>query len=161
MSEFTRFSGIMSTEYAHDESAIMSRDIWRVTKGFRYYIGELGSKKWVNVPAGYLTDGASVPQALWSIVPPWGAYGQATVVHDILCEYLSITVEGLPVAISRKEADRILGEAMKVLKVPDGLMAKIILAVNLYREFSGINRAVWHRDKAALEAAWFSKQQFT
>lgn len=161
MSEFTNFTAIMSTEYAHDESAILGRDIWRVTKGFRYYIGELGSNKWVSVPAGYLTDGASVPQILWSIVPPWGAYGQATVVHDILCEYLSITVSGVPVSISRKEADRILGEAMKVLKVPESLMDRINLAVNLYREFSGTNRAVWHREKAALEAAWFARQQLT
>lgn len=161
MSEFTNFSAIMSVEYAHDESAILGRDIWRVTKGFRYYIGDLGSNKWVNVPAGYLTDGASSPKLLWSVVPPWGAYGQAAVVHDILCEYLSITVSGLPQAISRMEADRILREAMMVLKVPKEDMDRINLAVGLYREFSGTNRAVWHREKAALEAAWFTRQQLT
>ena len=38
----------------------------------------------ITVPAGFRTDFASVPRALWSILPPWGKYSPAAVVHDWL-----------------------------------------------------------------------------
>ncbi|MEZ5873888.1 MAG: DUF1353 domain-containing protein [Hyphomicrobiales bacterium] len=42
--------------------------------------------KW-DVPAGYLTDGASVPSALWALYPPFtGAYRSAAVIHDYYCD---------------------------------------------------------------------------
>ena len=37
------------------------------------------------VPAGFITDGASVPRIFWSICPPMsGSFGEAAVVHDFL-----------------------------------------------------------------------------
>ena len=38
----------------------------------------------IKVPAGFITDGASVPRALWWLFPPTGRYFQAAVVHDYL-----------------------------------------------------------------------------
>src|SRR5262245_46141191 len=38
----------------------------------------------VVVPAGFVTDFASTPRALWSVVPPTGRYQLAAVVHDFL-----------------------------------------------------------------------------
>lgn len=44
-------------------------------------------KDW-SAPQGSLVNGASIPQAFWSVVGgPWdGAYRQASVVHDVACE---------------------------------------------------------------------------
>jgi len=43
-------------------------------------------KAW-DVPAGYLTDGASVPAALWVLYPPFtGNYRSAAVIHDYYCD---------------------------------------------------------------------------
>jgi hypothetical protein len=62
----------------------------------------LGPVEWscgavqVVVPAGTMTDGASVPRPLWWFLPPWG--DEATlpaVLHDYLCEQLDL---GCPVA---------------------------------------------------------------
>jgi hypothetical protein len=36
------------------------------------------------IPAGYVTDFASVPQALWSVLPPIGWHNLAALVHDYL-----------------------------------------------------------------------------
>jgi hypothetical protein len=91
---------------------------------------------------------------LWSIFPPWGANGAATAVHDKLCEYLSFTVDGLPVKITREQADDILAEAMEVLDVNKRDQDLINLAVSAYRKIKRIQSPVWHRDKAALEANW-------
>jgi hypothetical protein len=38
----------------------------------------------VVVPVGFVTDFASTPRALWSVVPPTGRYQLAAVVHDFL-----------------------------------------------------------------------------
>jgi hypothetical protein len=154
VSAFTRFSAELSIVYAKEESDILGRDIWRVKEGFRYYVGEENSNTWVDIPRGYLIDGASVPRMLWSIIPPWGAYGAATAVHDKLCEYLSFTVDGLPVKITREQADDILAEAMEVLDVNKRDQDLINLAVSAYRKIKRIQSPVWHKDKAALEANW-------
>ena len=40
-----------------------------------------------DVPAGMITDGASIPRVLWVIYPPFtGLYRQAAVIHDYYCE---------------------------------------------------------------------------
>ena len=39
-----------------------------------------------DVPAGYQTDGASVPAIFWSLYPPFtGKYRAAAVIHDYFC----------------------------------------------------------------------------
>jgi len=35
-----------------------------------------------GVSAGTMTDFASIPRILWPILPPWGRYGWAAVIHD-------------------------------------------------------------------------------
>ena len=154
MSEFTRFSADVMIAYAHQESKILGRNLWRVMKGFKYYVHNETSGQWVDVPRGYLMDGASVPQFLWSVIPPWGSYGAATIVHDILCEYLQLTVEGVPCKITRKQADDILLEAMEVLGVDHYDVIKISGAVNAYRRIKNVTQANWDPKKAALEAKW-------
>ena len=62
----------------------------------------------IKIPKDFLTDFASVPRFLWSILPPWGKYGKAAILHDFL--YYS----GL---FSKKEADLLFLEAMEVLEV--------------------------------------------
>lgn len=154
MSEFTNFSGPAMISYAFDASSVLDTDLYRVMKGFRYYVGEPGSNKWVDVPRGYLTDGASVPRVLWAVIPPWGRYGAATIVHDILCEYLSLTLDGRPCTITREQADNVLFEAMQVLDVSAEQYRLIHTGVANYRRMYGIVKPVWNRRKAQLEADW-------
>jgi hypothetical protein len=75
----------------------------------RPFIVRCKSGRIVEVPAGFQTDFASVPRAFWRLIPPWGPYSPAAVVHD----YLYTT--GL---VSRAEADKIFLELMKRLDVP-------------------------------------------
>lgn len=81
---------------------------WRVLDDFTYEIGDTGSGKLIVVPAGFITDFASVPRGLWNLFPPTGPYGKAALVHDVM--YTTQTG-------SRKEADDIFLEAMGVLQV--------------------------------------------
>lgn len=154
MSSFTRFNGELNTQYDHEASRILGADHWRVTQPFRYYIGKEESGEWVYVPAGYLTDGASVPRIFWNVIPPWGKYGQAAVVHDILCEYLSTTREGMPNRITRARCDAILLEAMTVLGVPACKRQMIYQPVSLFRLVSGVAGPTTTALKRDLESKW-------
>lgn len=61
-----------------------------------------------QVPVGFVTDFASVPRGLWNLIPPWGPYTRAAVLHDY--QYWLGD-------LSRKEADRIFLVAMEGLGV--------------------------------------------
>lgn len=47
---------------------------------------KLDSGENIRVPKGFKTDLASTPSFLWPILPPFGRYSQAAVVHDYLWE---------------------------------------------------------------------------
>lgn len=159
MSDFTRFSAALNTEYAYEESEALGSDFWRVTKEYAFNMGNPNSNMWVTVPAGYLTDGASVPRLFWNIIPPWGRYGAATTVHDVLCEYLTIMVDGKPTAITRSDADNILREAMLVLGVHPATAWTIYTAVAAYRKIFRVKKAKSPKLKRDLEAKWAAEHE--
>lgn len=158
VSEFTRYDNELLISYDAEASGRLGRDHWRVRKGFRYYVGHLGSNMWVDVPAGKLTDGATVPFPFNALIPVWGSYGQAVVVHDALCDTYTVTrvVEGRVVQrpISRKEIDQIFNEAMKVLKVESWRRKLIMAGVTLYRLVKRPRRPERNHTKEKLEAQW-------
>lgn len=114
---FRHFDTALDMHYDVEASKALDKDYWRVLKPFKYYVGNEAMNVWVYVPAGYLTDGATVPRPFWWLIPPWGNYGQAAVVHDILCETLTISFDGKDILISRKRADQIFLHAMEVAGV--------------------------------------------
>lgn len=81
----------------------------------------------IVVPAGFLTDFASTPAALWSRIPPWGVYGPATVLHDFV--YLMHGTGRRD--MTREQADNLLLEAMDVLTVPEPLRSIIYDGVRI------------------------------
>jgi len=63
----------------------------------------------IEVPAGFLTDYASVPRILWNLIPPTGKYTYAAVVHD----YLYAGHNGQHIyKVTRKQADAVFLDAM-------------------------------------------------
>lgn len=80
----------------------------RLLEPFRVRLRELGNRP-LSIPAGFETDFASVPRFFWRVVPPWGRYSPAAVVHD----YLYRTGQ-----VPRDLADRIFLNLMKRLGVP-------------------------------------------
>ena len=77
--------------------------IFELAAPFRY----IGSRGVITVPAGFPTDGASVPRMFWSIFQPFGSYFPAAVVHDYLYSWRSAHLK-----LDRKTADLIFKEAM-------------------------------------------------
>jgi hypothetical protein len=96
---------------------------WVIRRDFGYDIGEEGSGDTIDVPIGFKTDFASVPRILWSLIPRWGKYGNAAVVHDFLYWDQKLT---------RKKCDELFLEAMCVLNVSLPQRKLIYYAVRLF-----------------------------
>lgn len=146
-----KFSKRVTIQYDNLASGLLGKEYWRITNEVKVTLGE---GRHVTIPAGYLSDGASVPKVFWSIIPPWGAYGDAVVLHDLLCEYLSVVENGRIVKISRAECDAYFNDAMKCLKVPTFQRRIIYAGVSTYRVLSGSNKPTTFSRKRKLEAIW-------
>jgi len=81
-------------------------------------MGSEYSKDVILVPYGFITDFASVPSFMWWLIPPWGKYGKAAVVHDYVYQHHAIKQGGVVIlTFDRKMADKVFLEAMDVLGV--------------------------------------------
>jgi len=63
------------TPFGDGEDSLLTQDL-------RYRV--LQTEFVIVVPGGFVTDFASTPRALWSVLPPTGRYQLAAVVHDFL-----------------------------------------------------------------------------
>ncbi|WP_245591415.1 DUF1353 domain-containing protein [Derxia gummosa] len=76
----------------------------------------------IVVPAGFVTDLASIPRVFWSALPPDGAYTFPAIVHDYL-----YWIQKYP----RETADRVLRYGMDDMKVSSDVAAIIYTAVRV------------------------------
>lgn len=106
-------------------------DDWefRLVLPFEFYEGSRENPSAVYcVPAGFVTDLASVPRWMWSFLQPTGRYTKAAILHDWLIKPDS--------GVIRADADRIFYEAMQVLGVHPSLAWLMYRAVRLYSFYS-------------------------
>jgi hypothetical protein len=104
---------------------------------YRYRIGQ--SAETIPVPAGFVTDYASIPISLQWLVPKLGRHNRAAVIHDYL--YWSQTC-------TKAQADNLLMIAMKELGVKKGRRRLIYEAVHLR------GRPAWEANRRELAAGW-------
>ena len=89
---------------------------WRLAEPLIYEVGGRGSGRVILVSKGFKTDGPSIPQILWWILPVWASYSRAGVIHDYLCCRIAAN-NPHPEARTRADADRIFFEALTALNV--------------------------------------------
>lgn len=78
---------------------------WKLTDLFEYK----NLSDWVIVPAGFISDGFSIPKIVTSLIgSPWGKGAKSAIIHDFGYHVQQTT---------RKEADRMFLEGMKILGV--------------------------------------------
>ncbi len=106
-----------------------------LTDDLAYRIGD--THHIVVVPAGFVTDFASVPRAFWVLLPPFGRHQLAAIVHDFLYWDQGCT---------REQADALLRAAMAESAVEPGTRDVIWQAV---RAFGG---TAWTNNASAKEA---------
>lgn len=131
MSEFTEILLV---------SPLADGKTWVIQKEFTYYVGELDSDETVTVPLGFQTDFASVPPVFRWLIPRWGKYGKAAIIHDY-CYWEQ--------RYTRERSDQIFREAMGVLGVARWKMFLMYQAVRLFGWWAW--RANQKRRQAELE----------
>lgn len=87
----------------------------------------------VKVPAGFVTDLASIPRIFWSLLPTDGQYTFPAIVHDFL--YWEQKT-------SREAADNIFRLGMEDFKVASGTISAIFAAVRIG------GQSAWERNAA-------------
>ncbi|WP_106478024.1 DUF1353 domain-containing protein [Phytohalomonas tamaricis] len=102
---------------------ILLPDSWRQPAQYRLKNGM--SLVGVDVPAGFITDGASVPRMFWWLFPSVDRYFDAAAVHDYL---LSQDTEW------SKAADA-FNEALKETAVPGWRRVVMVTSVRLWGLF--------------------------
>lgn len=100
-------------------------DNWRLVEKLDYQIYETPSK--IILKPGFVTDFASIPRPFWSLLPTWGQYGPASIVHDFLYWDQQCT---------REQADAIFLAAMKESQVREPWRSIIHFAVRVGGYFS-------------------------
>ena len=100
----------------------------RVVESFSYDVGKKGGST-IYVPAGFVSDGATIPRFAWPIIgsPLTGKYRAAAILHD----YLYYTAK-----YPRKRCDEIFLEAMTVLKVNKVKRTIIFWAVRFFGDIA-------------------------
>ena len=81
----------------------------------------------VQVPFGFMSDGASVPKVMWNIFPPFGEYLEAAVIHDWFCVLGHATTS----PIGSRDAAKLFLEVMTVLNVSKWKRSLMYLAVRI------------------------------
>lgn len=81
------------------------------------------------VPKGFKTDLASVPRFLWSVIPPYGNYLEAAIIHD---HALSV--------LPREKADHIFKMRMKLDRVKPWRVSVLYRAVRIFANLKKIQR---------------------
>lgn len=93
------------------ESDVVVREIdattWKLVESLRYS----GNRETFVVPAGFETDFASVPRAFVWLIPTYGRYTKAAILHDFLCEEAKVG------RFDRDDADGLFRRAMRELGV--------------------------------------------
>lgn len=105
---------------------------WRVESPFAY---RTSWHRQFTVPRGFVTDLASVPRVFWNILPPFGRYTEAAVLHDWL--YRTHRVP-------RPDADQLLRDAMELGRVPGLTRALIYYAVRWFGWAAWHDARRWH-----------------
>lgn len=93
--------------------------LWRIHESFEFYLSDDNSDV-ISVPAGFVTDLATVPCIFWSVMPPDGKYAKAAIIHDYLYDNALRT---------KKEANLIFLDGMTVLGAPKWKRIEMYLAV--------------------------------
>lgn len=101
-----------------DRPAIRAgRSLWALQRPMSYYAGPDRNEE-IVVPAGFVTDLASIPRLVWSFYPPDGPWVKSAIVHDFLYDtqgdgrWNSAAGVNREKPYSRAESDGILLEGM-------------------------------------------------
>jgi hypothetical protein len=114
-----------------------SDDKWKLASALTYQ----GERDKFTVPAGYITDFATVPRIVVWLIPRFGRYTPAAILHDWLL------TDGMETGlVSSRDIDGLFRRVMRELDVPFVLRWLMWTGVRWGALFNSERRQGWHRD---------------
>ena len=110
---------------------------WRLAEDIRY----VGERDEFIVPAGYVTDFATVPRVAVWLIPRFGLYTPAAILHDFLLTHCLESGR-----INSTDADGLFRRAMKDLGVPPARRWLMWTGVRWGALFNRSRRKGWSKD---------------
>ena len=106
-------------------------ELYLVAEDYEVYVECKNYKGNIIVPAGFRTDLASVPKALWILIPNSGKHTFAAVVHDYLYVNNKKSINGI-FDFSRSDCDEIFYNKMRYYQVEKMKAKTMWLAVRAF-----------------------------
>jgi hypothetical protein len=135
---FRDFDATTDLTFDAELTKIWGVDYWRIDIPFVFYIGGRVTDRYVLAERGTATDGVSIKRPFRWFIDPWGKYGNAVIIHDILCRWKTIYINGNQYPVKNKEIDLIFLEAMKVSGV--GLLRYLLYAGVRFADMFGMRK---------------------
>jgi hypothetical protein len=114
-------------------SPLADGNTWVLMRDFGFSVRTREGLLPIKVDIGFQTDFASIPRPFWIVLPKWGKYGNAAVIHDWLYWKQQTT---------RAVADSALWQGMHDLNVPTWQRQAIYWAVRVF------GWVAWARNRA-------------
>ena len=108
MDEADEMSGFTSILRVQRTPGVENWRRWKLIEAFAFVDPRTGEKH--TVPAGFITDGASIPRIFWILMTPTGPYMESAVIHDFLYRTAPFGID----EFGRNECDRVFLQAMEV-----------------------------------------------
>lgn len=110
---------------------------WRLLEVLTWEFDRKGSGQRVDIPVGFIFDGASTPRWVWTFLPPTGSYMRAAGLHDYL---LFLLAQNTPNEFftKRKAADHEFLAAMLAVGVSKPVAYVMFWAVRLMSIWKGL-----------------------
>ena len=138
----TRYPEIHFTKVFLHLSPDGKPDQFSVSRPFVYFHPLLGDRV---VPSGFISDGLSVPQILWGLIPPHGIGFPAAVIHDD-CYIHNLGADRCGDTVARRVADQMFRDNCRKLGMPEWEVKLIYKAVRFF------GAANWKKFKKQLHA---------
>lgn len=126
-----------SIVYSPSVSKMFGRNYWYLGEDVQYTINNDRDTYEFLIERGYLTDGATVPRLLWSIVPLWDECALAVVAHDFLCNYGWVVKNGKLTKLERAEIDKLFLHLLDFSNVAKFKYWMMYIAVRVFATTSG------------------------
>lgn len=99
--------------FANDDKVVVEYidgHSWRLVENFTWFESDLGGADgtMIDVPAGFVTDFASIPRVLWNVLPP-SFYAKPAILHD----YLYFVGKAGDLVVTRAQADKVFRDALQ------------------------------------------------
>jgi len=94
-------------------------------------------KRTFIVPAGMLTDFASIPRGLWNLFPKRGKHDRAAVLHDAAYRGRLLDILRNPFPVPKDVADDLFDEALRVCGVSWFTRVTMVRAVKIFGRSRG------------------------